>query len=53
MVVAVLLAIASMMFMVRVGLEVWRHFKQPLYEDAGAEALELPEAAAKHRKIYL
>lgn len=51
-VVAVLLAIASVLFIVRVGLVVWRHFKQPLYEDVSAEAVEPTEIAAKQRKIY-
>lgn len=51
-VVAVLLAIASVLFIVRVGLVVWRHVKQPLYEDVSAEGVELTEIAAKQRKIY-
>lgn len=51
-VLAGLLAIASALFIVRVGLVVWRHFKQPLYEDVSAEAMEPTEIAAKQRKIY-
>lgn len=51
-VVAVLLAIASVLFIVRVGLVFWRHFKQPLYEDVSAEDVEPTEIAAKQRKIY-
>lgn len=51
-VVAGLLAIASVLFIVRVGLVVWRHFKQPLYQDVSAEAMDLSEIAAKQKKMY-
>lgn len=47
-----LLAIASVLFIVRIGLVVWRHFKQPLYKDVSAEAMELTEIAAKQKKMY-
>lgn len=51
-VLAGLLAIASVLFIVRIGLVVWRHFKQPLYQDVSAEAMELSEIAAKQKKMY-
>ncbi|TWW70954.1 hypothetical protein D4764_17G0004370 [Takifugu flavidus] len=50
--IAGLLAVASVLFIVRVGLVVWRHFKQPLYQDVSAEAMELSEIAAKQKKMY-
>lgn len=51
-VLAGLLAIASVLFIVRVGLVVWRHFKQPLYQDVSDEAMELSEIGAKQKKMY-
>lgn len=51
-VLAGLLAIASVLFIVRIGLVVWRHFKQPLYQDVNAEDMELSVIAAKQKKMY-
>ncbi|KAI3355284.1 hypothetical protein L3Q82_018136 [Scortum barcoo] len=50
--IVVLLAIASVLFAVRIVLVVWRHFKQPLYEDIIPEAMEPAEIAEKQKKIF-
>lgn len=49
---AVLLAMASALFAVRIVLVVWRHFKQPLYEDVSPELMEPMEIAEKQKKIF-
>ncbi|XP_071769882.1 uncharacterized protein LOC139923080 [Centroberyx gerrardi] len=50
--IAVLLALACALFVMRIVLVVWRHIKQPLYEDAGPEAMLPMEIAAKQKKIF-
>nr|XP_019942851.1 PREDICTED: uncharacterized protein LOC109629548 [Paralichthys olivaceus] len=50
--IAVLLAVASVMFVVRIVLVVWRHIKQPLYEDVSADAMEPMDIAKKQKKIF-
>ncbi|XP_039983481.1 uncharacterized protein si:ch211-161h7.5 [Xiphias gladius] len=50
--IAVLLAIASVLFVVRIVLVVWRHIKQPLYEDVSPEAMDPMETAEKQKKIF-
>ncbi|AWP20610.1 Hypothetical protein SMAX5B_001879 [Scophthalmus maximus] len=50
--IAVLLAMASALFAVRIVLVVWRHFKQPLYEDVSPELMEPMEIAEKQKKIF-
>lgn len=49
---AVLLALASVLFVVRILLVIWRHIKQPLYEDVSPEAMEPMEIAEKQKKIF-
>lgn len=51
-IIVVLLALASVLFVIRIILVVWRHIKQPLYEDVGSEALEVLEIAVEQRKIF-
>ncbi|XP_028289338.1 uncharacterized protein LOC114453585 [Parambassis ranga] len=50
--IAVLLALASVLFVTRLILVLWRHVKQPLYEDASPAAMEPREIAQKQKKIY-
>uniref|UniRef100_A0A087XCZ4 Si:ch211-161h7.5 n=1 Tax=Poecilia formosa TaxID=48698 RepID=A0A087XCZ4_POEFO len=50
--IAVLLAVSCVLFAIRIALVVWRHIKQPLYEDAGPKALEVSEIAEKQKKIF-
>ncbi|XP_071398108.1 uncharacterized protein [Centroberyx affinis] len=50
--IAVLLALACALFVMRIVLVVWRHIKQPLYEDAGPEAMSPTEIAEKQKKIF-
>ncbi|XP_036409674.1 uncharacterized protein LOC118795350 [Megalops cyprinoides] len=51
--IAVLLAIACMMFMVRVMLVVWRHRSQPLYKGMSTEEVMSPmEIAEKQKRIF-
>lgn len=47
-----LLAVASVLFIVRIGLVLWRHFKRPLYDDVSAETMEPTEIASNQKKIY-
>lgn len=49
---AVLLALASVMFVVRIVLVIWRHIKEPLYEDVSPEVMEPMEIAEKQKKIF-
>lgn len=48
----VLLGIASALFVVRIILVIWRHFKQPLYDDVNPEAMEPMDIAANQKKIF-
>ncbi|XP_035981725.1 uncharacterized protein LOC105938412 isoform X2 [Fundulus heteroclitus] len=50
--IAILLSVACALFAIRIVLVVWRHLKQPLYENSNNEALELSEIAGKQRKIF-
>lgn len=50
--IAVLLALACVLFAVRIILVVWRHIKQPLYEDSSFVDMEPMEIAQKQKKIY-
>ncbi|XP_026035047.1 uncharacterized protein LOC113028811 [Astatotilapia calliptera] len=50
--IAVLLAAACVLFVIRVSLVVWRHIKQPLYEGVDPEAMEPMEIAKKQKKIF-
>ncbi|XP_011487257.1 uncharacterized protein LOC101165850 [Oryzias latipes] len=50
--IAVLLAVSCVLFVVRIILVVWRHFKHPLYEDASPEAMEVKEISKKDKKIF-
>ncbi|XP_041824760.1 uncharacterized protein si:ch211-161h7.5 [Melanotaenia boesemani] len=50
--IAVLLAVACVLFVIRIILVVWRHIKQPLYEDISPEAMEVIEIAEKQKKIF-
>lgn len=47
-----LLALASVLFVVRIVLVVWRHIKEPLYGDASPEDMEPTEIAKKQKKIF-
>lgn len=49
---AVLLALASLLFVIRLVLVVWRHVKQPLYADLSPEAMEPKEIAQKQKKMF-
>ncbi|XP_036375420.1 uncharacterized protein LOC118771520 [Megalops cyprinoides] len=49
----VLLALASVLFVVRVLLVIWRHRKRPLYQDSNSEVLMSPmDIAAKQKKVF-
>ncbi|KAL7373595.1 hypothetical protein ABVT39_010261 [Epinephelus coioides] len=50
--IAVLLASACALFIIRIVLVVWRHIKQPLYADASPEAMEPTQIAEKQKKIF-
>lgn len=51
--IAVLLSVACVVFVVRIILVIWRHFKQPLYESTNPEEMEPKGIAEKQRKIFL
>nr|XP_057916127.1 uncharacterized protein si:ch211-161h7.5 [Doryrhamphus excisus] len=48
--IVVLLAASSLLFVVRVLLVFWRHFKQPLYNNISPEAMDPMEAAQRQKK---
>lgn len=48
----VLLALACVLFVTRVMLVIWRHIRQPVYQDANPEATE-PEEIAKKKTLFL
>ncbi|XP_061569609.1 uncharacterized protein LOC133423450 [Cololabis saira] len=50
--IVALLALTSVLFVMRIILVVWKHIKQPLYEDISPEALEAMETAEKQKKIF-
>lgn len=50
--IVVLLALACVLFVTRVMLVIWRHIRQPVYQDANPEATE-PEETAKKKKLFL
>ncbi|KAM3593550.1 uncharacterized protein V6R79_015133 [Siganus canaliculatus] len=50
--IAVLLALACALFVIRILLVIWRHVKHPLYEDVSPEDLEPNEIAEKQKKIF-
>ncbi|XP_062377580.1 uncharacterized protein LOC134066305 isoform X2 [Sardina pilchardus] len=51
--IAVLLGLACLLFVLRVLLVVWRHFKQPLYRGMNTEEIMSPiEIAEKQKKIF-
>ncbi|XP_047424350.1 uncharacterized protein LOC124995748 [Mugil cephalus] len=47
--IAALLGLAIAVFILRLGLVIWRHIKQPLYEDANPEAMAIAE---KKKNIF-
>ncbi|KAJ0059537.1 hypothetical protein NL108_001892, partial [Boleophthalmus pectinirostris] len=51
--IVVLLALACLIFVTRIGLVIWRHKKRPLYRDANLEAMEPMDIAQKNKKIFL
>ncbi|KAG9347731.1 hypothetical protein JZ751_003745 [Albula glossodonta] len=52
--IAVLLAVASVLFVVRVALVIWRHLKQPLYCGKNTKEEMTPmEIANKQKKIFI
>ncbi|GLD54731.1 uncharacterized protein AKAME5_000731100 [Lates japonicus] len=50
--IVVLLAVASVLFAVRIVWVIWRHIKQPLYEDISPGAMEPMDIAVKQKKIF-
>uniref|UniRef100_A0A3P8TUV3 Si:ch211-161h7.5 n=1 Tax=Amphiprion percula TaxID=161767 RepID=A0A3P8TUV3_AMPPE len=48
----VLLSLSCVLFVIRLILVMWRHVKQPLYEDVDPEAMEPKEIAKKQKKIF-
>ncbi|XP_034562760.1 uncharacterized protein LOC117829253 [Notolabrus celidotus] len=50
--IVVLLSLACVLFALRIIIVIWRHIKQPLYEDASSEAMEPTEIAEKQKKIF-
>uniref|UniRef100_UPI0037E8AA0B uncharacterized protein n=1 Tax=Semicossyphus pulcher TaxID=241346 RepID=UPI0037E8AA0B len=50
--IVVLLALACVLFAIRIVLVIWRHLNQPLYEGVSPEAMEPIEIAQKQRKIF-
>ncbi|XP_054479363.1 uncharacterized protein LOC129111093 [Anoplopoma fimbria] len=50
--IVVLLAVASVLFVIRIVLVVWRHIRQPLYTDVNPEAMEPTGIAGKQKKIF-
>nr|XP_040022816.1 uncharacterized protein LOC120811499 [Gasterosteus aculeatus aculeatus] len=50
--IVVLLAVACVLFAIRIGLVVWRHIRQPLYKDASPDTMEPMEIAEKQKKIF-
>ncbi|XP_073344172.1 uncharacterized protein [Pagrus major] len=50
--IVVLLALACVLFAIRIVLVVWRHIKQPLYTDISPDAMEPKEIAKKQKKIF-
>ncbi|XP_034002716.1 uncharacterized protein LOC117495542 [Trematomus bernacchii] len=50
--IVALLASASVLFLVRIVLVIWRHIKQPLYTDVSPEAMEPTDIAEKQKKIF-
>ncbi|XP_072307461.1 uncharacterized protein [Eucyclogobius newberryi] len=51
--IVVLLALACLIFVTRIGLVIWRHIKQPLYRDVNLEAMEPMDIAQKNKKLFL
>jgi len=50
--IVVLLALACLLFVIRIVLVIWRHVKQPLYADASPESMSPMEIAEKQKKIF-
>ncbi|XP_069015491.1 uncharacterized protein [Embiotoca jacksoni] len=50
--IAVLLTLATVLFVIRIILVVWRHIKQPLYEDISPEAMEPMAIAEKQKRLF-
>ncbi|XP_044195902.1 uncharacterized protein LOC122972714 [Thunnus albacares] len=50
--IAALLAVASVLFVIRIVLVIWRHIKQPLYTDVSPDAMEPIVIAEKQKKIF-
>ncbi|XP_075994137.1 uncharacterized protein LOC142988768 [Genypterus blacodes] len=50
--IVALLAVASLLFVARIFLVIWRHIKLPLYKDVNPDALEPMETAAKQKKLF-
>ncbi|KAI1902225.1 hypothetical protein AGOR_G00042520 [Albula goreensis] len=50
---AVLLALACVLFVVRVILVIWRHRTQPLYQDLNTEDLSPADISGKQKKIFI
>ncbi|XP_053198844.1 uncharacterized protein si:ch211-161h7.5 [Scomber japonicus] len=50
--IAVLLALASVLFVIRIVLVIWKHIKQPLYSDVHPGDMEPKEIAEKQKKIF-
>ncbi|XP_028290571.1 uncharacterized protein LOC114454358 [Gouania willdenowi] len=50
--IAVLLASASLLFVVRLILVIWRHIKLPLYDDVSPETMEPMDIGQKQKKMF-
>ncbi|XP_074550162.1 uncharacterized protein LOC141807844 [Halichoeres trimaculatus] len=50
--IVALLSLACVLFALRIVIVIWRHIKQPLYQDASPEAMEPVEIAGKQTKIF-
>ncbi|TMS16843.1 hypothetical protein E3U43_014136 [Larimichthys crocea] len=50
--IIVLLALASVLFVFRIVLVVWRHIKQPLYTNVSPGAMEPKEIGKKQKRMF-
>uniref|UniRef100_A0AAV2L8X5 Uncharacterized protein n=1 Tax=Knipowitschia caucasica TaxID=637954 RepID=A0AAV2L8X5_KNICA len=51
--IVALLATASVLFVLRIVLVIWKHIKRPLYRGVNFEAMEPTEIAQKNKKIFI
>lgn len=51
--IVILLALACVLFVIRIGLVIWRHIKQPLYRDVNPDKMEPMGISEKQKKIFL